>query len=108
MSMCYVNLVCANHQEAQTIARHLLEAGLIACAKRLEVASTYRWQDDIIDDQEVMLIMETLSSQFTAIEAVVARLHSYDTFVLTRIPIDHCNQAANQWMQRTINSHQND
>lgn len=102
MSMCYVNLVCANHQEAQMIARHLLEKRLIACAKRLEVASTYRWQGDIVDDKEVLLIMETTPDHFRNIESVVAKLHSYDTFVLTRTPIDIANGAAEEWLAGSL------
>lgn len=100
--MCYLLLTCATQQEAQTIARHLLEKRLIACAKRFDVASMYRWQGDIVDDQEVLLIMETAPDRFRDIELVVAKLHSYDTFVLTRTPIDAANDAAEEWLAGSL------
>lgn len=100
--MCYLLLTCATQQEAQTIARHLLEKRLIACAKRFDVASTYRWQGDIVDDKEVLLIMETTPDHFRNIESVVAKLHSYDTFVLTRTPIDIANGAAEEWLAGSL------
>ncbi|HUD10755.1 MAG TPA: divalent-cation tolerance protein CutA [Candidatus Saccharimonadales bacterium] len=92
-------LSCASWQEAQTIADALLDKRLIACAEFMEVKSKYRWDDKLEEASEVKLIMETVAGNFEKIEAEVARLHSYDTFVLYAVPIAHISESSAKWLE---------
>ncbi len=96
-------LTCEDRAEAEKIAGALLDQKLIACAKFVPVDSCFWWQDKIVDEQEVMLLMESVTDKFDRIEAAVARLHSYDTFVLKSVPIQRVSQQATTWLKEILN-----
>lgn len=97
-------LTCGSWQEAQKIADELLEKRLVACVEFMEVTSKYRWQTGIEAASEVKLIMQTLANNFTRIEAEVAKLHSYETFVLQQIPVTKLSKQAQQWLHSATKS----
>jgi len=81
-------LTCGSWQEAQKIADALLEKGLIACVEMLDVQSKFHWQGHIDAVKEVKLVMKSVADNFGKIEEEIAKLHSYDTFVLQSIPLE--------------------
>lgn len=94
----YVYLTCGESQKEQ-IARALLEAKLIACAKFVPIDAMYWWGGAIERGSEAMIIMEAPTANFAAIEAEVAKIHSYDTFVLTQVLVSNINNDAKQWIE---------
>jgi periplasmic divalent cation tolerance protein len=90
-------LTCASWQEAQRIADSLLEKHLVACVEFIEIKSQYHWRGRIEQADEIKLIMEAVAGNFDAIEAEVAKLHSYDTFILQQIPITRLSTKAEEW-----------
>jgi len=96
-------LTCGSWQEAQRIADSLLEKRLIACAEFLEIKSKYRWQNSIDEAKEIKLIMESIVNNFKKIESEVAKLHSYNTFVLQQIPVTKLSKQASIWLKETTN-----
>lgn len=70
---------CPDAEAAGRIAHALVEERLAACVNRLPgVASTYRWQDDIVDDTEVLLLIKTTRERFEALRARLVELHPYE------------------------------
>ena len=99
MSFCNLYLTCANAEEASKISKRLLEKHLIACARQAQLENThYWWEGKIVNDREILLIMESREDLFTDVELEVAKLHSYETFVLQMIPVKRLNQKAAEWM----------
>ena len=99
---CQLQLTCASTEEAQEIAGHLLEAKLIACAKFVPIESKFWWEGKIDSGKEVLVLMDTVASNFKTIEAEVAGLHSYETFVLLAVPITELSKDATVWLESTI------
>jgi periplasmic divalent cation tolerance protein len=95
-------LTCANQQEAETIADALLGQKLIACAKFVPVNSRFQWNGSIDTNDEILVLMETAADKFEAIEAIVANLHSYDTFVLKSMPISQISKGAAKWLTESL------
>lgn len=95
-------LTCANQQEADTIADALLQKRLIACAKFMPVTSRFRWEGDIENNEEVLVTMEAHTADFMEVEAVVADLHSYSTFVLKAVPIGQISDGAAKWLEESL------
>jgi periplasmic divalent cation tolerance protein len=95
-------LTCGSWQEAQAIADALLEKRLIACAEFIEIKSKYHWQNRLENGNEIKLIMQTIAEKFDTIEAEVAKLHSYETFVLQALPVSHISKAAETWLTKEI------
>jgi periplasmic divalent cation tolerance protein len=100
----YVELVltCASQAEAEVIAKALLEKKLIASAKFTPITSRFQWHDEIETDEEVLVMMESRRDDFMEVEAIVADLHSYTTFVLKSLPIDQISEGAALWLQESL------
>lgn len=92
-------LTCADRAEAEKISEVLLNERLIACAKFMSAESKYRWQGKIETDEEIIVLMESVAGNFDRVESEVARLHSYDTFVLKQIPITKISKKAQKWLE---------
>ncbi|HTB49286.1 MAG TPA: divalent-cation tolerance protein CutA [Verrucomicrobiae bacterium] len=97
-------LTCGSWQEAQRIADAVLEKRLVACVEFIEVKSKYHWQGTLEEAKEIKLIMETVARNFEKVEAEVAKLHSYDTFVLKSLPVDTISKEAAQWLRETLDA----
>ena len=66
-------------EEAERIARALVEERLAACVNLVPgIRSIYRWEDKIADDAEILLVAKTRRDSFAALERRVRELHSYD------------------------------
>ncbi|HZT35438.1 MAG TPA: divalent cation tolerance protein CutA [Nitrososphaera sp.] len=100
MTADFVQLVltCGSWQEAQRIADSLLEQKLVGCAEMLAVKSKSWWQNRLEETDEIKLIMESVTGHFDRIEQEVAKLHSYDTFVLQQVPINRLSSKAQSWL----------
>ena len=65
--------------EAKKIGKALVGARLIACANILpKVRSIYRWQGEVHDEPEVMMVMKTLASKVPAVKRELKKIHSYE------------------------------
>ncbi len=95
-------LTCAEDKEASKITNSLLEKRLISCAKKLPISSTFLWKGKIEKSKEVLLIMDSIEENFAKIQAEVKKLHSYETFVLTSIPINQTTQSVKDWMKSEL------
>ncbi len=75
-------------EEADQLARALVEARLAACATLLPpVQSIYRWQGAVETATETLLLLKTAAEQLPALEARLHALHSYQTpeFLVLRV-----------------------
>jgi periplasmic divalent cation tolerance protein len=70
----------ANADDATRVVRALVEERLIACGNLLPGArSIYRWQGEVADQPEVVVLMKTRKQDWTALLSRLHELHPYDT-----------------------------
>ena len=70
----------ANQADAARVARVLVEERLVACAQLVPGArSIYRWQDEVREDAEVVVLMKTRKQDWTALLSRLHELHPYET-----------------------------
>jgi len=70
---------CPNAESASRIARALVEERLAACVNRVPgLTSVYRWQGEIHEDNEVLLLIKTQHERFESLRARIIELHPYD------------------------------
>lgn len=101
-NFCQMWLTCADKKEADKIANTLLDGHLVACAKQLPISADYWWEGKIEHTEEVLLVMESREHLFDQIEAEVAKLHSYDTFVLEAVPVARISKKAADWLKSEL------
>lgn len=73
--------------EARDIARLLVSNRLAAGVQMIPIESVYEWQEEIVEDQEVLLIAKTRRDRMPAIEEAVVARHTYDVPPIVMIPL---------------------
>jgi ribonuclease HI len=72
----------------------------------MKVESDYLWQHKKQRASEVMLIMDSIESKFSEIEALIKKTHSYETFVLTAYTMARYSDGVRQWLDKELNKDQ--
>jgi periplasmic divalent cation tolerance protein len=99
-----VSVTCPDLDTARHIARAALEARLVACANILpRVESHYRWQDALVQDDEVLLVFKTRAACRAALTALIARTHPYDLPAITWSQ-DNAPDAVVDWIEAETRS----
>jgi len=95
--------------EARKIAKQLVESKLAACVNITQpVRSVYRWQGKLVDDKEFILLIKTSRELFPAVQAQVARLHSYKTPEMICLPIIDGSADYLNWLADSLKVAQQD
>ncbi len=88
MAANFIYMTAGSKAEAQKIAKALVEHRLAACVNILEnMQSIYRWEEEIHEDTEVVLIAKTTESLVSELIEKVKSLHSYDCPCIVSLPI---------------------
>lgn len=70
---------CGGDEEAQRLARALVEDRLAACVNIVPgIQSVYRWQGAVEEAGEVLLLIKTSRGLFDQVCAKIRALHSYE------------------------------
>jgi periplasmic divalent cation tolerance protein len=102
LAMLYVP--CSSETEAAGIGSRLLAERLIACANIYASRSLYRWNDEVADAQEMVLVCKTLASRANDAAALIEQIHSYDVPCILRIVPAHANGDYYRWVSAEVAS----
>lgn len=64
-------------EDAQTMARLLVEEKLAACVQLLPIESVYRWEGAVQNEAEVLLLIKTRTALFDTVMARIKAAHPY-------------------------------
>ncbi len=103
MSKQLVYMTAGSLAEARQIGQLLVTERLAACVNIIEgMHSIYRWEGELQQDREVVVIAKTTRERLPAlIDAVKAR-HSYDCPCIVSLAIDGGNPAFLEWIGREV------
>ncbi len=89
----------ADAEEAERVARTLVEERLAACANLLgPCRSIYRWHGAVEDAEEMVALFKTRADTAERLMARLAELHSYDTPAAVCWPIAHALAPYRDWV----------
>jgi periplasmic divalent cation tolerance protein len=89
-----------NAEVGALIARALVEDRLAACVNVIPgVRSIYRWEDEVQDDPEVVLIIKTRADRCEALAARIKDLHPYDVPEVLVLPAVGGNAPYLAWIE---------
>lgn len=92
-------LISAPADAAPMLARHLVEARLAACVNLLPgVRSVYRWQGQVCEDAETLLIAKTAADRFDDLRAAILRNHPYELPEIVAVKLDDAHPPYLQWL----------
>jgi periplasmic divalent cation tolerance protein len=96
---------CESQDQAEQLARRLIEDRLAACVNILPGArSIYRWKDKIEDAAEFVLVIKSRRDVFDKLRAAIARLHSYEIPEVIALPVVDGSDAYLKWLDRELAS----
>lgn len=94
---------CASAEEAERIARSLVEKKLAACVNILPaVRSIYRWKGAVEDGPEILLVIKSSRALFDELQAEIGRMHSYEVPEAIAIPIVAGSEGYLDWLDREL------
>ncbi len=91
---------CDSPQQAESVARRLLEKRLAACVNILSGArSIYRWKGAIEEAAELVLLIKSRRDLFPALRAELSRVHSYEVPEVIALPVVDGSEAYLAWLE---------
>ena len=90
-------------EEGERLARALVQERLAACVNRIPaVRSIYRWQGQVEQNDEELLIIKSGKDLFASIQQSVRELHSYSVPEIIALPIVDGSQDYLKWLDEQV------
>jgi len=94
---------CATAEDANALAKRLVEKRLAACVNAVsQVVSTYRWQNRIQQDQETLLVIKTTEERFAALERDIRDGSTYELPEVLAIPVHSGSAPYLEWIRESV------
>ena len=87
----------------ENISKSLVEKKMAAGVNIYHaVQRIYRYNNEVVEDNEYLIHVKTTSDKFTEIRKVIERLHNYETPEIISLEISEGNEKYLKWIQDEI------
>lgn len=90
--------ITAPPEAAPSLANTLVEERLAACVNRISCRSTYRWDGEITEDEEVILLAKTTDERYSELVERVEADHPYEVPCIERFEEGNMLPAFADWI----------
>jgi periplasmic divalent cation tolerance protein len=70
--------ITAPPEAAPELAMTLVEERLAACVNRFDCRSTFRWDGEVVSEDEVILLAKTTDEGYESLKSRIEEFHPYD------------------------------
>lgn len=99
MAAVFAYITVGSKQEADNIARTLVEERLAACANMIDgMRSIYRWQGKVEEAVEIVVIAKTREDLLQPLTDRVRALHPYECPCVVGLPVPGGNPDYLEWI----------
>jgi len=103
MSFIQVMTTTETKDQAEAIARRLVEEKLAACVQIAGgIESIYSWKGKMERSREYLCLIKTREDLFTRVAAVIKTLHSYEVPEIIAVPIINGGREYLSWLTDTL------
>ncbi len=88
--------------EAEDIARRVIEEQLAACVNITPVRSVYRWDGEVLCDEEELLICKTTAEGSRDLIQRIEAIHSYEVPEVLAIPVQEGSLPYLDWVRSEV------
>ena len=100
MNDIVVFITASSEDDAVKIARSLVEAKLAGCVNIIKnIRSIYRWEKNVEDEPEVLMIAKTQKTLFDNLMKKVKEIHSYTVPEIIALPIVEGSEDYLKWLR---------
>lgn len=96
-----------SREDAQRLARLLVEEKLAACVQLLPIDSFFFWKGKTQEEKETLLLVKTRSTLFEQAIARIKALHRYEVPEIVAMPFTTGAENYFQWMDEVTCAPQN-
>ncbi len=101
--MLIVLTTTPNAEEAESLARKIVEARLAACVQVLPpMKSFYSWEGTIQADSEHLLLIKTLDEKFDELKDFIESNHSYSVPEIVGIAAGKVSESYFKWLKEYL------
>ena len=94
---------CGSAEEADSLAALLVGSREAACVNRIsDVMSTYRWQGEVHNDQEILLLIKTTEDRLAAVERTIRERSTYELPELVAVRVDTGSSGYLDWLAGAV------
>lgn len=97
--------ITAPPEAAESLASRLVEERLAACVNRVDCRSTYRWEGEVHEEAEVLLLAKTSDDRCEDLVARVEELHPHDVPCVERFEEEAVLPAFATWRDEAVADH---
>ncbi|WP_266077660.1 divalent-cation tolerance protein CutA [Haladaptatus caseinilyticus] len=94
--------ITAPNNGAKRLAELLVEERLAACVNRFPCTSVYRWEGEVVHDEEVVLLAKTTEAAWEALVARVEDEHPYDVPCIERFDESAMTDPFATWIREEV------
>jgi periplasmic divalent cation tolerance protein len=94
--------VTAPRDVARDLAESLVEERYAACVNVLDCDSVYRWEGDVVTDEESILLAKTTDAAYHGLVEFVAAEHPYDVPCIERFDPGDVETAFGEWIRDEV------
>jgi periplasmic divalent cation tolerance protein len=100
--------ITAPPEAASDIAETLVEERLAACVNSVPCSPVYRWEGEVHQDEEILLLAKTTAEEYDRLEARVEELHPYDVPCIERFEERDLLDSFAAWRDEMVSSVESD
>jgi periplasmic divalent cation tolerance protein len=94
---------CGSEEQAETIAKALVDQHLAACVNIVPGArSIYRWKGQIEDATEWLLIIKSRRELMEPLRAAIGKIHTYEVPEMLAVPVVDGSESYLAWVDREL------
>lgn len=86
---------------AGELADQLVDEQLAACVNRMACTSTYRWEGEVITEDEEILLVKTTEECYEALADRVVELHPHEVPCIERFDAESVHDPYAAWVAET-------
>ncbi len=94
---------CPNKEEAEDLARKLVEEKLAGCVQIVpQITSFYYWENEVQKDEECLLLIKTLPENFPALSEFIEANHSYTVPEIVAVETEKVSENYLKWLNTVL------
>lgn len=94
---------CPNQEVAENLATQVISNSLAGCVNILpHLQSIYRWQGEIVKEQEQLLIIKTHKDCYPQLEQLIKEIHPYQIPEIVAIPLEYGSLEYLTWLKHSL------
>jgi periplasmic divalent cation tolerance protein len=101
--MMIVFVTCEGREQAEDIARKVVEERLAACVNVVPgVRSCYVWEGTLTWSEEILLVIKTTRERFEGLKRRVGELHSYEVPEIVGVGVERVAEKYGAWVRGSV------